>query len=113
MGAVEVTDDHIDRSYLKYLNDTGSFPRNAPISTTSSTSAAGLLKELIIEQGWIAELAHLLTSQSSRLLVTRLRKFVYIGMYQDLKEASKACQQILDLCAESLEELTFCMHLLP
>jgi len=99
-----------------YLEDSVRFPGagSISISTTRSTPASGQLEELIIHQHCILELVHSLASQSSRLHVSRLRKLTIIRSSSSfkLKELRKASQQMLDLCADALEELTCGKHLL-
>ena len=96
--AVNVTSD--------YYEEPGIFPKAASISATRLTPASGQLEALFIHQNCIPTLIHSFTSQSSRLHVSRLRKLALIGSFGSGEEGScKACQQLMDLCAESLEEL--------
>jgi len=92
-----------------YLEDSvmSSGAASISISTTCPTPTSGLLEELIIHQHCILELIHSLTSQSSRLYVSRLRKLILIRSHKSMEELNQAFQQVLDLCADSLEELTF------
>jgi len=96
-----------------YNKDAAILPRVGAISTTRSTPASGLLEALVVNQSYIIDLVHSLTSQSSRLRVSRLRKLTFFRRYGDLNEEKKAFQQALDLCAESLEELTVGKHRHP
>jgi len=86
---------------------------DASISPTHSTSASGLLEELIVDTSHIVALIHSLASQSSQLGISRLRKLTVARTKLSLgfDKVRKACQQVLDLCAESLEELTIGKHL--
>jgi len=85
----------------------------ASISMMRSTLPSGPLEALFIHQKYIVALVHSLTSQSSRLRVTRLRKLALMGSFENFEEERrKASQQVLDLCADSLEELAFGKHLL-
>lgn len=88
-------------------------PGAVSISTARSTPASGLL-ELTIHQSLIVEFVHALTSRSSRLRVSHLRRLMFIRSFagQNLEAKSKAFQQVLDICAESLEELTVRKYLL-
>jgi len=106
---VNVPSDYVEGSHISIS------PAAASVSTTRSTPGSGLLEELIIHQSRNLELIHSLTSQSSRLHLSRLRKFTLIRPYgnSNLEEAEiGACQQVLDLCADSLEELAFGKDLL-
>lgn len=89
------------------------FPRAVSISTTRPTSASGLLEALVIHQDSVVALVNSLTSQSSGLRVSHLRKLTLIARLggslfeEGVREAS---QKVLDLCAESLQELTVGKH---
>ena len=70
---------------------------------------------MIIDQYRVVQLIHIPTSKSSRLHVPGLRRCAFIQSYYmysgNVGAEDEACQHVLGLCAESLEELTVCEHL--
>ena len=94
----------------EYLQYSTIFPDAASIHTARSTPASSPLEELIVHQYSIVDLVLSLAPQSFRLRLCRLIvPRTYVSTLQ--LEERKACQQVLNWCAESLEEVRIGEHL--
>lgn len=84
-----------------YYDDRAISPRTISIST----AAHGQLEALLIHQDCILSFVQSFTSLSALRRLSHLRKLTWIGSFRRLEEEIQVSQQVLDLCAESLEEL--------